>query len=407
MAEPRNAADRAWRHVAYLAGRRCEGRRPGTEGHHLAAQYLETEMRRLGLSVEQQWLTVRTGGWTGRPWLKAGSVQLRYRRDFIETRTAGSSPGVANGPLCVIRDEADADGMPTEAVLLLMDPPSDLDLAATLKSAREVGASALLTASASGSFKGKGGGRWSFAPGGIPALRLSSAAARLLEGAAGQIAHISLPYELQDAAVANLFGTLGGRSHRANLLLVAHYDHVGDDPDGWRYPGALDNASGVAVVLTALNALIWRWPRDVGLAALFTTGEESGLLGARRYSEEPLFTLEETSVINLDVVGADPRSNGYALGAEQPGNELQEIIADVCRLHDIPALYRDMPTDHRPFVARAREVADMSEAAGRIRVHVPEDTPQVLSPSGLDLASRVLVEAAIRWALSNSAAPVQ
>jgi hypothetical protein len=58
----------------------------------------------------------------------------------------------------------------------------------------------------------------------------------------------------------------------------------------------------------------------------------------------------------------------------------------------------DQPTDHRAFEGAAAEVADVSESAGHIRVHVPEDQPKGLPVEGLGLACAVAVDVALAWA---------
>ncbi len=63
-----------------------------------------------------------------------------------------------------------------------------------------------------------------------------------------------------------------GPSGKKALMLCAHYDSV-----RWS-PGAADDAAGVAVVLETLRALKAGHPLDRDVIALFTDGEEFGLL---------------------------------------------------------------------------------------------------------------------------------
>jgi hypothetical protein len=139
----------------------------------------------------------------------------------------------------------------------------------------------------------------------------------------------------------NILGLLPGRDPllaKEVLVLSAHYDHVGDDPDGWlcppgvsasaperatlcervpglRYPGANDNASGVAVLLEVMQ----RW-RETGYrprrSVLFAAlgAQEAGQAGLRYYIAHPSWPIERTvAVIHLDAVGG---GDGYYLGAE-------------------------------------------------------------------------------------------
>jgi len=93
---------------------------------------------------------------------------------------------------------------------------------------------------------------------------------------------------------------------REAVLFTAHWDHKGIGPvaDGDSiYNGAEDNASGVAAMLGAAEALVQVQPRPRRtLLFIATTAEESGLLGSEAYTRDPLVPLEQTAaVINLDV----------------------------------------------------------------------------------------------------------
>ena len=108
---------------------------------------------------------------------------------------------------------------------------------------------------------------------------------------------------------SNLLARLdGGDPAREDELIIysAHWDHLGrvdDAPNPPRiYHGAVDNASGVAAVLAlarAFKALETPVPRSI--LFMTPTAEESGLLGAKFYAENPLYPLAKTLAnINID-----------------------------------------------------------------------------------------------------------
>lgn len=93
------------------------------------------------------------------------------------------------------------------------------------------------------------------------------------------------------------------------IIYSAHWDHLGRDP-GLKgdqiYNGALDNASGIASILEIAQAFT-KLPQPPPRSILFmaTTAEESGLLGAKYYAENPLYPLDHTLAdINIDGVNA-------------------------------------------------------------------------------------------------------
>jgi hypothetical protein len=94
----------------------------------------------------------------------------------------------------------------------------------------------------------------------------------------------------------------GSGPHAASwVLMSAHLDHLGAG-----YPGADDNGSGSAALLAIANRLAGK-KLDRGVAFLWTTGEEKGLLGSKYFVDHPLASFPLDAVaqeINLDAVGA-------------------------------------------------------------------------------------------------------
>jgi Zn-dependent M28 family amino/carboxypeptidase len=106
------------------------------------------------------------------------------------------------------------------------------------------------------------------------------------------------------------------------VVYSAHWDHLGIDLDethGSRhdriYHGAIDNASGVADLLSFANAyaqLRQRPKRSILFIA--TTGEEQGLLGAKYYANHPLYPLSRTLAdINVDTISQWGRTRDVAI----------------------------------------------------------------------------------------------
>ena len=94
------------------------------------------------------------------------------------------------------------------------------------------------------------------------------------------------------------------------VLLTAHYDHLGAKA-GKVYPGADDNASGVAVMLEVARTFVGRealvlrikpLPRAFCLVAF--DREEDGLIGSRRFAAEPPVPLEKCALfLTMDQMG--------------------------------------------------------------------------------------------------------
>ncbi|MGE4271283.1 MAG: M28 family metallopeptidase [Desulfitobacterium sp.] len=102
----------------------------------------------------------------------------------------------------------------------------------------------------------------------------------------------------------NLLGGLMGKTEKEIIVLSAHYDHLGVY-EGKIYPGANDNASGVACVLDVIRRLVREkeTPRKTVVFA-FWSAEELGFLGSKTFVAYPTVPLERIkAVVNVDTVG--------------------------------------------------------------------------------------------------------
>ncbi|MBT31896.1 MAG: aminopeptidase [Thalassobius sp.] len=87
------------------------------------------------------------------------------------------------------------------------------------------------------------------------------------------------------------------------LVVCAHYDHLGTLGNKVYFPGANDNASGVAMMLE-LAHYFKENPLNVSVAFIAFGAEEAGLVGSRYYNAYPVFPLENIKfVFNLDLFG--------------------------------------------------------------------------------------------------------
>lgn len=191
----------------------------------------------------------------------------------------------------------------------------------------------------------------------------------------------------------NVLGVLPGRDETVAhevVILSAHFDHMGQAPDGTFWPGANDDASGVAALLEIARA--WHEqgyvPRRTVLFAAWD-GEELGLLGSSEYTKRPSFPLENTiAVIQLDMIGG----GGDVLQVDGWGGIEAQIIAaaDVIGLEaTITEIGR---SDHFPFL-QAGVPADMigwldTEDLYR-DYHRPVDTPERIDLNQLEQSLKV------------------
>jgi len=115
------------------------------------------------------------------------------------------------------------------------------------------------------------------------------------------------------------------------ILYTAHWDHLGvGKPDAKGdsiYNGAVDNASGVAAVLSVAKAFtqLKDKPKRT-IVFLAVTAEEQGLLGSEYYATHPIFPLSKTVAdLNMDALGDYGETNDFAITGKGQ-NDLEDYV---------------------------------------------------------------------------------
>ncbi|MGE5360072.1 MAG: M20/M25/M40 family metallo-hydrolase [Bacteroidales bacterium] len=205
----------------------------------------------------------------------------------------------------------------------------------------------------------------------------------------------------EDRSAPNVIGVIPGSDpvlSKEYLLLGAHLDHEGVGVDGFVYPGADDDASGVATVLEVARVLhehAFKPRRTLVLCAWM--GEELGLVGSRWYTNHPAFPLERTALyLNMDMVGTGD-SDLWVGGLD----EFRELF-DIVRAGLDPDLQKKLHprlhyggSDHTSF--RTKGVPYLSLRSGGLltpelddehpEYHRPGDDAQYIRPELLAQAA--------------------
>jgi hypothetical protein len=197
------------------------------------------------------------------------------------------------------------------------------------------------------------------------------------------------------------------------ILLLTHWDtrptsDEAQDPEqrDVPVPGANDGGSGTAVLLE-LAAIFAATPPPMGIDLLFVDGEDYGptiddmLLGARRYAStvEVLETRPVYGVL-LDLVGdASPRFLQEEYSVQVANVVVQKIWRAAERLgyaQAFPNLVGDrVMDDHVPLNEvglPTANVIDIEYGPGNVYWHTPEDTPQHVSATTLEMVGEVVTE---------------
>jgi hypothetical protein len=227
------------------------------------------------------------------------------------------------------------------------------------------------------------------------------------------------PVPLADGASVNVYALLPGTGAPDDGVVVvgAHLDHLGPG-----FPGAEDDASGVAVVLELARALAAR-RGELGRSVLFAFfgAEERGLLGSAAFVRAPPVPRARLAVmVNLDMIGR-PLVDQPLLAAARPAlgidgaravgllgarrrPALRALVDEACATAGVVAV---APQDLPPAVDR--EVSRQSEGRGDSAsfeaagvpalffssgessdYHRPSDTPDRLRPDVMARRARAL-----------------
>ncbi len=148
----------------------------------------------------------------------------------------------------------------------------------------------------------------------------------------GLTAGTSFASDFRSITSHNIIGILpGSEAPDEYVLHTAHWDHLGrctPAPDGDDIcNGAVDNATGTAALVALAEAHAKAGPPRRSLVFLAVTAEESGLLGAKYYAENPVFPLAQTvGGINMDAFQvAGPAKDVTVVG---PGKSQLDAFPD-------------------------------------------------------------------------------
>ncbi len=462
-AEIKPDARQALAHIRQLCRPELAGRQAGTPGYRKAAEYVAGRMKDYGLQPGGDSGTyfqeVPLKDW--RSFVPPARLEIvsparrafvpGWGRDFTPLYGTGSGrveAGLAFAGYGIAAGKSGWDdyaGLPVKGrvVLVLPGAPASLDkeqakawtIEAKVKAAAERGAAGLIEMNLPGA-GGQASSRHfdsslgkNVAPKGFLAMRAGSdfcdeafyASDLSWRYPVSEILRLGKPkssllptrvrmeahFLREDRGAPNVIGIWPGSDpvlKNEALVIGAHLDHLGLGLDGRMYPGADDDASGVAVMLETARALRaggFRPGRTIVFAAW--AGEELGIRGSRFYVDHPAVPLDKTAVyLNLDMVGTG--------GSELSVGGMSEFAEFFARVKgfldpDLQAALRDRPhykgSDHTSF--QKKGVTTLSLRTGRPlteglddehpEYHHPGDRAAEISLESLGRAARYHVQA--------------
>ncbi len=214
---------------------------------------------------------------------------------------------------------------------------------------------------------------------------------RLKEISSGQIMmNISVEEEMIDAY--NIAGKIPGTDNKNAIVLSAHFDHVGTIGNTI-YRGAIDNASGVAVLLEIAEKLAGsaeKFDSDIIIVAF--NGEESGLQGSSHFVEELSSKYNSIYNINLDSFYKAPVS--IVSQKDEVSEDLLGDLISVLKENSVEFntdLSGGLRSDHSNFLSKHINAVTISSQNVTPKIHRPLDTIKEIDfPSLLKIADSVV-----------------
>jgi Peptidase family M28 len=350
-------------HIEILASDEFEGRKPGTEGEAKTVKYIAEQWAKAGLkpaASDGSWFDpvtlIQRGQGSATYAFTAKGRKLRVASDEIlligkEAEYTRKDLPVIFAGAGVKSDGSVAADVAGKAALVMFDADNAPDNMKSPRARREAliaaGAEAVIfVADAQGSWSTlrrlllsrpialearekraplEGAISTEFAVALVTAagrdwdkLRANAKGADYAGEPLGIAADLAVTTDIYRFASSNVIGKLQGRKKGSGaVLFMGHWDHLGicapeDAPDRI-CNGAVDNASGIAVLTEVAERLAKkRYDRDIYFLA--TTAEESGLLGAYAFAENPVVPLDQIVVsLNVDTIAIAPRGSKVAI----------------------------------------------------------------------------------------------
>jgi hypothetical protein len=435
--------DQALQHVKYLASDDLEGRRPGTPGGRKAGNYIAGRFAEYGLQpagLDDTYFQPFTTPYTtviDSPILTISFPSLEvpssgtltrtytYHTDYIPRIKGYLGSGETTSQVVWLGDctPSQLDSSLSNKILLCRlssATPYDRLIEGSLK--YQIGG-LLMIREDKGPYPRPGYGIGNLST--LPAFQISEVVAKdMLAGTPYTLddldqlsipmplsttVHMSASIQPREIEARNILGLLPGTDpqHKDEILVIgAHYDHVGRDPDGTIYNGANDNASGVAVVLEI--ARLWqaqgfRPARSVLFAAW--DDEEQGVLGSQYYVSNPSYSLEKTvAMLNLDMAGVGNNLNIFGRGAM-----LTQLKASA-RVYSINAIIEPEAggSDDISFLnvgIPAGGYAIFPDSELELAYHRPEDDIQNIQPASLRIVGILSAYTLAAWSGGRSTFP--
>lgn len=368
----------------FLASDFLQGRRTGSVGNNIAAEYIATQLQAAGFKPAPgmdnyfQTINFETIIPPSQGSLKVNKTAYELGKDLLLITGAAAEYKNATAVFAGHGLEADYEGLEVKGKVVFVrgGKPDDNSRQATFEAmttkkqlAERLGAIGLIeiyNMNRPWSYFRRYFGRTSMSLpnetsdgtgekiiyGWINANREVDDVKQMQEGKKLSVQLSSSGYEKKVSPSHNVVGILEGSDPKLRdeyILLSAHYDHVGVGKQGGGattkqdsiFNGARDNGAGTVALLSAARALGQNPPKR-SVLYLACTAEEIGLLGSRYFAEHPAVPLNQIVFnLNIDNGGYNDTSIITVVGFGRTGTD--DLIKSAAKRYDLNVISDPSP----------------------------------------------------------------
>lgn len=233
---------------------------------------------------------------------------------------------------------------------------------------------------------------WSVSQVALKKLYVKVQSSKLNRKNEGQKVRINIQNQFMEQHKArNVLGLIPARKKsKGTVLLTAHYDHLGRFGSETYFPGANDNASGVAMILELAQKIKQRPLKRLDVIFVGFAGEEIGLLGSKYLSEHPMFDLKNIRFqLNLDIMGSGEKGitavNGRIL--DKQFRKLQKLNKRLKSVPIVKSRGKAANSDHHYFTEKGVPGFFIYTMGNNQNYHDVFDTYDALSFASFDALS--------------------
>jgi len=413
--------ENVYNHIKELSSPKYQGRLPGTKGNNMALKYVEEYFRKTGVEpggdndTYYQELYSIVPIYKSKPYFRVidnqGRVIKEYniREDYIELINGPGGGGNVKGELIHITHHIEKY-KPEEinGKILVMDYASRTR---ELEKAAELGAKAVIFTNGykyvnyiplrkiKPSF-------WSYSKNGKNIIIHIFDRPRYVElielAERGYKAEINFEVSFRPVKTPNILGKIEGKNKDRILIISGHIDHCGQDLNGKYFPGAFDDASGIGMVLElarVIKAQDIKPNRTIVFACW--NNEENGITGATYYTNNPIYPLSKTEVIEIDGIGLKGINKIIFDSAGEKGlvlrNKLHQYAVDIKEKLGLKLELNELGvgSDHMPFIEKGVAAVLIQDAYEERRdqhgVHTYDDNIDNISKEQIRKGSYILL----------------